>query len=69
MSHRTANGRPSVTYAIAAEATDDVHVSLCPCFVISGESEGISAKDMWQEIKNVSTSFHYSPFLLLFFLF
>ncbi|KGN52666.1 non-lysosomal glucosylceramidase isoform X1 [Cucumis sativus] len=50
--HKSANGRPTVTYGIAAEATDDVHVSLCPCFVISGDSEGISAKDMWQEIKN-----------------
>ena len=52
-SNRTANGRPTVTYAITAEATDDVHVSVCPRFVISGDSEGISAKDMWQEVKNV----------------
>ncbi|XP_022948946.1 non-lysosomal glucosylceramidase-like isoform X2 [Cucurbita moschata] len=49
--HKTANGRPTVTYAITAEATDDVHVSVCPRFVISGDSEGISAKDMWQEVK------------------
>ena len=68
MFNRSANGRPTVTYGIAAEATDDVHVSLCPCFVISGDSEGISAKDMWQEIKNVSTFFHYPPFMLSFFL-
>ncbi|XP_022141854.1 non-lysosomal glucosylceramidase-like isoform X2 [Momordica charantia] len=50
--HKTANGRPTVRYAIAAEATDDIDVSVCPCFVISGDSEGISAKDMWQQIKN-----------------
>ncbi|XP_041011954.1 non-lysosomal glucosylceramidase isoform X1 [Juglans microcarpa x Juglans regia] len=49
--HNTANGLPPVTFAIAAEETDGVHVSECPCFVISGNSQGISAKDMWQEIK------------------
>lgn len=49
--HRTANGRPPVTFAIAAEETADVHVSECPCFVISGNSNGITAKDMWNEIK------------------
>ncbi|KAL3814550.1 hypothetical protein ACJIZ3_015818 [Penstemon smallii] len=49
--HMTANGLPSVTYAIATEETDAVHVSECPCFVISGNSEGISARDMWHELK------------------
>ncbi|CAJ2654304.1 unnamed protein product [Trifolium pratense] len=39
-----------VTFAIAAEY---VHVSDCPVFVISGSYEGISAKDMWHEIKQV----------------
>lgn len=42
-----------MTFAIAAEETDAVHVSECPCFVISGNCQGISAKDMWQEIKEV----------------
>lgn len=51
--YRTANGLPSVTFAIAAEETDDVHVSECPCFVVSGDSQGITAKDMWHEIKEV----------------
>ncbi|KAL0533325.1 hypothetical protein IC582_030141 [Cucumis melo] len=47
----TASGYPPVTYAIAAQEGNGVHVSDCPCFVISGHSQGISAKDMWLEIK------------------
>lgn len=50
---RTATGKSPVTFAIAAEQTDGIHVSECPCFVISGDSKGISAKDMWNEIKQV----------------
>ncbi|KAK0589793.1 hypothetical protein LWI29_018592 [Acer saccharum] len=49
--HKTANELPPVTFAIAAQETDGVHVSECPCFVISGNSDGITAKDMWHEIK------------------
>ncbi|XP_011087643.1 non-lysosomal glucosylceramidase isoform X2 [Sesamum indicum] len=49
--HMTAKGLPSVTFAIAAEGTDTIHVSECPSFVISGNSNGISARDMWNEIK------------------
>ncbi|KAK2658494.1 hypothetical protein Ddye_005027 [Dipteronia dyeriana] len=49
--HKTANGHPPVTFAIAAEETADVHVSECPCFLISGKSDEITAKDMWNEIK------------------
>ncbi|XP_054803001.1 uncharacterized protein LOC129306418 isoform X1 [Prosopis cineraria] len=49
--HMTANGQPPVTFAIAAEETEHVHVSECPVFVISGAYDGISANDMWQEIK------------------
>ncbi|KAE8022276.1 hypothetical protein FH972_008088 [Carpinus fangiana] len=49
--HKTANEQPPVTFGIAAEETGDVHVSECPCFLISGDSQGITAKDMWQEIK------------------
>ncbi|KAL5789347.1 hypothetical protein ACOSQ2_004235 [Xanthoceras sorbifolium] len=49
--HKTAKGQPPVTFAVAAQETDGVHVSECPCFVISGTSPGITAKDMWQEIK------------------
>lgn len=51
---RTANGHPPVTFAIAAEETGDVHISECPCFLISGNSLGVTAKEMWQEIKQVS---------------
>ncbi|KAL0422211.1 UNVERIFIED_CONTAM: Non-lysosomal glucosylceramidase [Sesamum latifolium] len=49
--HMTAKGLPSVTFAIAAEGTNTIHVSECPSFVISGNSNGISARDMWNEIK------------------
>ncbi|PIN09574.1 putative bile acid beta-glucosidase [Handroanthus impetiginosus] len=49
--HMTAKGRPSVTFAIAADETDGVHVSECLCFVISGNSQGITAREMWDEIK------------------
>ncbi|RVW86281.1 Non-lysosomal glucosylceramidase [Vitis vinifera] len=52
--HKTANGHPPVTFAIAAEETGDVHISECPCFLISGNSLGVTAKEMWQEIKQVS---------------
>ncbi|KAL0335298.1 UNVERIFIED_CONTAM: Non-lysosomal glucosylceramidase [Sesamum radiatum] len=45
------HGLPSVTFAIAAEGTNTIHVSECPSFVISGNSNGISARDMWNEIK------------------
>ncbi|RDX85357.1 Non-lysosomal glucosylceramidase, partial [Mucuna pruriens] len=49
--HKTANGRSPVTFAIAAEETEYVHISECPVFVISGAYDGISAKDMWHEVK------------------
>ncbi|XP_023530160.1 non-lysosomal glucosylceramidase isoform X1 [Cucurbita pepo subsp. pepo] len=49
--HKTASGLPSVTYAIAAQEGNGIHVSNCPCFVTSGNFPGISAKDMWLEIK------------------
>ena len=46
-----------MTFAIAAQQTDNIHVSECPCFVVSGNSNGITAKDMWNEIKEVSRLF------------
>ncbi|KAM0977475.1 hypothetical protein ACFX13_020580 [Malus domestica] len=49
--YKTASGLSPVTFAIAAQETDGVHVSECPCFVISGDSKGVTAKDMWSEIK------------------
>ncbi|XP_021719144.1 non-lysosomal glucosylceramidase-like isoform X1 [Chenopodium quinoa] len=49
--HKTANEKPSVSFAIAAEDKNGFHVSVCPCFVISGDSEGITAEDMWKEMK------------------
>lgn len=56
--HKTANEQSPVTFAIAAEETEHVHVSECPVFVISGSHEGISAKDMWHEIKQHGTFDH-----------
>ncbi|XP_020519085.1 non-lysosomal glucosylceramidase isoform X2 [Amborella trichopoda] len=49
--HKVVNGQPEVTFAIAAQETNDVHVSECPSFVISGNSQGFSARDMWHEVK------------------
>ncbi|XP_024026604.1 non-lysosomal glucosylceramidase [Morus notabilis] len=56
--HKTANGHPPVTYAIAAEETADVHVSKCPCFLISGDFQGITAEDMWHQIKKYGSFDH-----------
>ncbi|CAN1855262.1 Non-lysosomal glucosylceramidase [Linum perenne] len=55
--HKTANGHPQLTYAMAAQETDDVQVSECPYFLVSGpsKSSGITAKDMWNEIKTHGT--------------
>ncbi|XP_065880820.1 uncharacterized protein [Euphorbia lathyris] len=49
--HKTADGHPPLTFSIAAQETADVHVSECPSFLISGNSKGVTAKDMWDEIK------------------
>ncbi|KAL5713234.1 glucosylceramidase [Ranunculus cassubicifolius] len=56
--HKTANGQPSVTFAIAAQETNDVKISVCPSFLISGNSQGISANDMWHGIKERGTFDH-----------
>nr|XP_043621012.1 non-lysosomal glucosylceramidase-like [Erigeron canadensis] len=49
--HKTADGQPSLTFAVAAQETDDVHISVCPSFVISGDFQGFTAADMWHEVK------------------
>ncbi|OAY39686.1 non-lysosomal glucosylceramidase isoform X1 [Manihot esculenta] len=49
--HKTAHGFPPVTFAVTAQETNGVHVSKCPRFVIYGNSQGITARDMWHEIK------------------
>ncbi|XP_062095208.1 uncharacterized protein LOC133801081 [Humulus lupulus] len=51
LNHKTANGQSPVTFAIVAEQTEGIHISECPRFVISGDSKGITAKEMWGEIK------------------
>ncbi|RLM57828.1 non-lysosomal glucosylceramidase isoform X1 [Panicum miliaceum] len=49
--HRTADGQPPITFAIAAQEKEDIHISECPYFVISGSSDGFTAKDMWNSVK------------------
>ncbi|XP_039852540.1 non-lysosomal glucosylceramidase-like isoform X2 [Panicum virgatum] len=50
--HRTADGHPPVTFAIASQETDDVRVSVCPSFMMGASSSGqFTATDMWNEIK------------------
>ncbi|XP_051134909.1 uncharacterized protein LOC127254072 [Andrographis paniculata] len=58
--HMTEKELPSVTFAIAAAETDEVHISQCPCFVISGNSQGITATEMWNEIKEHGSFDHLS---------
>lgn len=43
---------------MAAEETSEVHVSKCPCFLISGNSQStITAKDIWDELREVADLF------------
>ncbi|KAF6159696.1 hypothetical protein GIB67_029954 [Kingdonia uniflora] len=51
LQHKTAKRHAPVTFAVAAQETHDVLISKCHRFVISGNSEGITGKDMWNEIK------------------
>ncbi|KAF9603546.1 hypothetical protein IFM89_037027 [Coptis chinensis] len=56
--HKTSNGQPPVTFAIAAQETADVKISVCPYFVVSGNSKGFTASDMWHEIKECGSFDH-----------
>ncbi|KAG9458800.1 hypothetical protein H6P81_003308 [Aristolochia fimbriata] len=49
--HMSTNGSSPVTFAIASQGTQDVTVSECTCFSISGDSPSFSARDMWHEVK------------------
>lgn len=50
--HRTADGHPPVTFAIASQETDDVRVTDSPFFTMGPSNSGdFTAKDMWDEIK------------------
>ncbi|XP_047964570.1 non-lysosomal glucosylceramidase-like [Salvia hispanica] len=50
--HNTSDQRPPVTFAIAAQETNEVHVSEYPCFLISGTTSQImTAKRVWENIK------------------
>ncbi|XP_078158486.1 uncharacterized protein LOC144554115 isoform X2 [Carex rostrata] len=49
--HRTADEQSPVTFAIAAQETEDVKVSECPCFLITGKSKEFTAEYMWTQVK------------------
>lgn len=49
---RTAKGSPPVTFAVAACETQNVSVSVLPCFGL-GEGSGVTAKEMWEKMVKV----------------
>uniref|UniRef100_A0A0D6QZ21 NLGase n=2 Tax=Araucaria cunninghamii TaxID=56994 RepID=A0A0D6QZ21_ARACU len=53
--HKTAKDLPPITFAIAAQQTSDVNVSLCPCFSMTGNDVNFSARDMWLQMKELGT--------------
>ncbi|KAM0901695.1 hypothetical protein ACQ4PT_019812 [Festuca glaucescens] len=59
--HRTADGQPPVTFAIVAQEKEDVHISECPYFVMSGSSDEFTAKDMWTSVKEHGSFDHLDP--------
>ena len=50
---RTAKDNPPVTFAIAACETQNVNVTVLPCFGISGENS-VTASDMWNTMVQVT---------------
>ncbi|KAF2290448.1 hypothetical protein GH714_013247 [Hevea brasiliensis] len=52
--HKSADRQPPLTYAIAAQETPDVHVSECPCFLISGNSQGSLQKICGMKLKGAA---------------
>jgi hypothetical protein len=54
---RTAGEQSPVTFAIAVQETEDVEVSECPCFLISGKSKEFTAEYMWTQVKEVKPFF------------
>ncbi|CAI8603741.1 unnamed protein product [Vicia faba] len=63
--HKTANEQSLLSFAIAAEETEYVHISECPVFVICGSHKGISTKDMWHEVKQVGIDIRAGAFGIL----
>ncbi|KAM6565447.1 hypothetical protein CsatA_024575 [Cannabis sativa] len=47
--HKTAKGNPPVTFAVAACETQNVNVTVLPCFGLS-EGSGTTAKEMWSKM-------------------
>lgn len=54
---RTAKGNPPVTFAIAACETQNVSVTVLPCFGLT-EGSCITAKDMWGKMAQVKLKYH-----------
>lgn len=52
ITYRTAKDNPPVTYAIAACETQNVSVSVLPCFGLN-EGSCVTAKDMWGKMAQV----------------
>lgn len=50
---RTAKDNPPVTFAIAACETQNVNVTVLPCFGMSGETS-VTASDMWNTMVQVT---------------
>lgn len=49
--HKTGNNSSPLTFAIAAQETSDVSVSVCPSYTFSGKKNRLSAKQMWSQMK------------------
>ncbi|KAJ3681427.1 hypothetical protein LUZ60_015916 [Juncus effusus] len=56
--HRTEGQKSPVTFAIAAQETEDVKISTCPNFLISGKSKEFTAEYIWTQIKEHGTFDH-----------
>lgn len=55
MDCRTTKENPPVTFAIAASETQNVSVSVLPCFGLT-EGSCVTAKDMWGKMVEVTTA-------------
>lgn len=58
---RTGKGNPPVTFAIAASETQNVNVTVLPCFGLS-EDSSFTAKDMWDTVEKVIFSVSSFPY-------
>ncbi|KAI5068564.1 hypothetical protein GOP47_0016909 [Adiantum capillus-veneris] len=49
--HKIGDTSLPLTFAIAAQETPDVSVSVCPSFTLVGKKNGFSARQMWSQMK------------------